>query len=156
MTTMNSALNMQSEQAGLGKKVVSSVVADLNEGNVARAVDQFGGAFRFTDQALGLEFNDKARLGEFFDKSRELFPDAHLEVTDIFEDGNHVVAEWTLTATHVESYWFGREARVPRSLRGVSVVAMTGGQITEWADYYDNITARRSRLSELFTEWIEL
>jgi hypothetical protein len=32
---------MQSPQTGSGRKVVSSVVADLNEGNITNAVDEF-------------------------------------------------------------------------------------------------------------------
>lgn len=91
---------MQSSHTELGKRIVSSVVAGLIQGNVADAVDHFGVTFKFSDHALGLEFNDKARQEEFFYKAHELFPDAHLNVTASFESGNHVVAEWTLTATH--------------------------------------------------------
>jgi hypothetical protein len=131
-------------------------VNQLNERHVTPAIDHFGGHFRFIDNALELEFNDKAQRAEFLEKSRELFPDAHLDVTAIFESGNRVVAEWILTATHVELLWHGREARVPTSLRGISVVAIASGHITEWSDYYDKVTARRSRLAELFTEWVEL
>ena len=134
---------------------MSSVVADLNEGNITHAVDKFGEDFKFTDHALGLEFNDKERLGQFLHKSRELFPDARLELTAIFVNGSHVIAEWNLTATHVELFWLGRERRVRRSLPGVSVVGITGGRISEWSDYYDKITARRSRLADFFNEWIE-
>jgi hypothetical protein len=155
MTTMNSALDMQSSYTELGIQIVSSVVARHNQGNVADAVDHFGGQFKFSDHALGLEFNDKARLEEFFHKTHELFPDARLDVTPIFESGNHVFAEWTFTATHVEFFWPGREARVRRSLPGVSIVALTGGRICEWSDYYDSTTARRGRLADFFTEWIE-
>ena len=116
MTTMNSALDMQSSYTELSIQIVSSVVARLNQGNVADAVDHFGEQFKFSDHALGLEFNDKARLEEFFHKTHELFPDARLDVTAIFESGNHVVAEWTFTATHVEFFWpgaRGASAKIP-------------------------------------------
>ena len=155
MTIMNSTLNMQSARTGLSKEVVSSVIANLNEGNISHAVDEFGEQFKFTDHALGLEFDDKARLGEFFQKSHELFPDGHLELTAIFECGSHVIVEWNLTATHIEPFWFGPERRVRRSLPGISVVSITGARISEWSDYYDQITARRGRLADFFTEWIE-
>jgi steroid delta-isomerase-like uncharacterized protein len=155
MTTMNSVMDMQSSHTELGKQIVSAVVESLNQGNVADAVDCFGGDFKFSDHALGLEFADKMRLEEFFHKTRELFPDVHLNVTSVFESGNHVVAEWTLTATHLELVWPGREARMLRSLPGVSIVAITGGRISDWSDYYDRITARRSRLADFFTDWIE-
>ena len=112
MTTMNSVLDMQSSHIELGKQLVSSVVDKINQGKVDDAVNHFGTEFKFNDQALGLEFNDKARLKEFFDKAHELFPDAHLNVTAIFESGNHVFTEWTHTATHVESFWPRGELRV--------------------------------------------
>jgi len=156
MTTVNSVLDIQSSHTELGKQIVSSVVAKLNEGNIADAVHHFGANFKFSDHALGLEFNDKARLEEFFYKTHELFPDVHLDVTACFESGNHVVAEWTVTATHVESLWPRGEYRVRRSLPGVSLVAITSGRISKWSDYYDSITARRNRLAEFFTDWIEL
>lgn len=155
MTTMNSVMDMQSSHTDLGKQIVSSVVANLNQGNVADAVDYFGEDFKFSDHALGLEFTDKMRLEEFFHKTRELFPDVHLNVTAVFESENHVVAEWMLTATHLELLWPGREARMLRSLPGASIVAITGGRISDWSDYYDRITARRSRLADFFTDWIE-
>ena len=53
MTTMESALDMQSSYMEPGKQIVSSVVAKLNHGDVAEAVDHFGGEFKFSDHALG-------------------------------------------------------------------------------------------------------
>jgi hypothetical protein len=140
---------------GLGKKVLSAVVAALNEGNIIHALDEFGEEFKLIDHALELEFNDKARLGEFLHKSHELFPDARLELMAIFECGSHVIAEWSLAVTHVELFWLGRERRVRRSLLGISVVGITDGRISEWSDYYDKLTARRGRLADFFTEWTE-
>ena len=156
MSTITSTLKMQSSQMDSGIAIVSSVVAALNQGNVTDAVDLFGWDVKFTDHALGLEFNDKARLEELFRKVRELFPDAHLDVKNIFSSGNQIVAEWTFTATHTEFVWPGREGRVSRSLPGVSTVRITDGRIGEWSDYYDKLTARRSQLADFFTDWIEL
>lgn len=42
-----------------------------------------------------------------------------------------------------------------RSLPGASIVAITGGRISEWSDYYDSRTANRSRLADFFTDWRE-
>ena len=42
MTTVNSVLDIQSSHTELGKQIVSSVVAKLNEGNIADAVHHFG------------------------------------------------------------------------------------------------------------------
>ena len=93
MTTMSSNLNIQSNQITPSENVVSIILTELNRGNVINAVNLFGEDFKFIDHALGLEFNDKERLEVFFCKIRELFPDAHVNVTTIIESGNRVAAE---------------------------------------------------------------
>ena len=50
------------------KPIVESVFDALNDGRIAEAVAQFDDHFTFTDQALDLEFTDKGRLLEFFQK----------------------------------------------------------------------------------------
>ena len=97
MTTMSSNLNIQSNQITPSENVVSIILTELNRGNVINAVNLFGEDFKFIDHALGLEFNDKERLEVFFCKIREIFPDAHVNVTTIIESGNRVVAEWNFT-----------------------------------------------------------
>jgi hypothetical protein len=47
----------------------------LMEGHIDNAVSQFSEQFAFNDYGIGLEFRDKARLTEFFQKTRELYPD---------------------------------------------------------------------------------
>jgi hypothetical protein len=72
--------NMNPDTALIGvsapKRILQSALAALNEGKILKAVDQFDDRFTFTDHALDLEFTDKESLIEFFQKSRELFPDA--------------------------------------------------------------------------------
>ena len=51
--------------------ILQSVLAGLNEGRISKVVEQFDELFTFDDHALGLEFPDKERLTEFFQKSRE-------------------------------------------------------------------------------------
>jgi steroid delta-isomerase-like uncharacterized protein len=135
------------------KYTLQSVLTALNHGKISEAVDQFDDDFTFNDQALGLEFTDKRRLSEFFQKSRELFPDTVVEVFSSFESGDHVIAEWKLTATQTMSYWI--QLQVPISLPGVSIAEIENGRITHWSDYYDEKTSRRVTLASLFTDWIE-
>ena len=135
------------------KYILQSVLTALSHGKISEAVDQFDDDFTFNDQALGLEFTDKRRLGEFFQKSRELFPDTVVEVISTFESGDHVIAEWKLTATQTMSYWI--QLQVPISLPGVSIAEIENGRITHWSDYYDENTSRRVTLASLFTDWID-
>ena len=135
------------------KYILQSVLTALSHGKISEAVDQFDDNFTFNDQALGLEFTDKGRLSGYFQKSRELFPDTVVEVISTFESGDHVIAEWKLTATQTVSYWI--QLQVPISLPGVSIAEIENGRITHWSDYYDENTSRRVTLAALFTDWIE-
>jgi hypothetical protein len=94
------------------------VFAALNQRNISRAVGQFADDFAFNDYALNLEFTDKARLTEFFQKSYELFPDTVVELVSTFECGDYSIAEWNLTATQIEQFG-SRSFRFPIVLRAV-------------------------------------
>jgi ketosteroid isomerase-like protein len=138
-----------------GTTILQSVLAALNEGKISEAVDQFDERFTFTDHALDLKFTDKGRLIEFFQKTRELFPDTVLEVDSTFQCGNHAVAEWKLTATTQTLPYGSKRFRFPISLRGTSIVRTENGRITVWSDYYDKNRSWRFSLAAFFTEWIE-
>jgi hypothetical protein len=141
---------------GAPQQILQSALAALNQGRSSEVVKHFDrdGCFRFSDHALALEFMDKARLTEFLEKSRELFPDTTLEVISLFENGEHAVAEWKLTATQTLpcgsiSY------RLPISLLGTTIVHVEKGKIVRWSDYYDQSSSRRMSLGAFFTNWIE-
>ena len=136
--------------------VVLTVLTHVNRGKVDDAIALFAKEFRFNDYGIGLEFKDKGRLAEFFRKNRELFPDAELQTDTIFLRGDRVVAEWTLRATLVEPFFGGMSRKVPISLHGVSIVRTENGKITDWTDYYDGMTSRRTALAAQFEEWVDL
>ena len=56
------------------KYILQSVLTALNHGKISEAVDQFDEDFTFNDHALGLEFTDKRRLSEFFQKFPRALP----------------------------------------------------------------------------------
>ena len=119
-----------------------------------RPQNQFNDQFTFTDHALGLEFKDKERLIEFLAKTRELFPDSDRRDNTIFNSGDRVISEWTLTATKTEPFLGGRLRKVPICVRGISVVQIKNGKISQWSDYYDQLKSRRYGITAWFTEWI--
>lgn len=133
--------------------ILKSVLAALNQGNISRAVEQFADHFTFNDYALDLKFTEKERLSEFFQKSRELFPDAAVEVVSAFESGDLAVAEWKVTATQMipgpTRYQF------PVLLRGSTIVQIENRRVTRWSDYYDQAKSRRVSLGAFFEEWID-
>ena len=138
------------------KALLQTVLSALKQGSVGMAVEQFDDQFTFVDHGLGLEFEDKGRLTEFFTKARELYPDSAVLVDFLLETDDYVIAEWTLRGTLVEPYFGGLTRRVPITLPGVSIVRTYGGKIIHWSDYYDSLMARRSALAAFFTAWVEL
>ena len=136
--------------------VVLTVLTHLKNGKVDEAIALFAVEFRFSDHGIGLEFKDKDRLAEFFRKNRELYPDAELQTDAIFLRGDRVVVEWTLRAALVEPFYGGLSRKAPISLHGVSIVQTENGKVTDWTDYYDGRTSRRTALAAHFEEWGEL
>jgi steroid delta-isomerase-like uncharacterized protein len=135
---------------------VLTVLADLKNGKIEDAVARFAGEFRFKDYGIGLEFKDKERLAEFFQKTRQLYQDSSLQTETIFVSADHVITEWTLQATLTEPFYGGLSRKVPVSVRGTSVVRTDSGKIVDWADYYDGLNSQRTALAAYFTEWVEL
>ena len=142
-------------RVGAAQRILQSVLEALSQGRISQAVGQFDDDLTFNDHALGLDFTDKGRLTEFFEKCREYFPDAAVEVISIFECGNGVVADWKLKAT--ETVPFGpMQLRQPISVRGTSIVEIQNGKITRWSDCYDSVASRRFKVAAFFEEWVEL
>jgi steroid delta-isomerase-like uncharacterized protein len=135
--------------------ILDSVLIAFSNGKISDIVDLFDEHFTFTDHALGLEFSDKERLKEFFQKSRELFPDTVMKVISIIECEDHVIAEWTITASEPAPY-LGFNARLPISFPGASVVRFENGKIIRWSDYYDSNKSWRFSLAAFFTDWTEI
>jgi steroid delta-isomerase-like uncharacterized protein len=138
------------------EEVVLTVVTHLHNGEVNEAIDLFAEEFTYKDRGIGLEFTDKERLVEFFQKTRELFPDSCLQIESILMSVDHVVGEWTVHTAVPEPFYAGLTRKVEISLRGVSVVRTKNGKITAWTDYYDGLTSRRTALAAHFEEWVEL
>jgi steroid delta-isomerase-like uncharacterized protein len=156
MNTHSTDLDNASVEATTPDRILQIALAAWREGNLAEVVDQFNDQFTFTDHALGLEFKDKGRLTEFLAKIRERFPDSERRDNTIFSSGDRIISEWTLTATQTEPFLGGQLRKVPISARGISVVQIKNGKISQWSDYYDELKSRRYRIAGFFTEWVEL
>ena len=115
------------------QQILQSALDALSEGKLSEAMKHFDedGCFRFIDHALTLEFTDRPRLTEFFEKSRALFPDTALEIVSVFGDGDHAIAQWKLAATQNVPYG-SISYRFPISLFGATVVHVEKGKIVQW------------------------
>ena len=138
------------------QSVVSAVLRQLNQEQIEDATACFATDFRYKDHGIGLEFRDKERLTEFFRKTRELYPDYFVQADHTLVGGDYVVTEWTLKATLTEPFYGALSRKVPISLHGASIVRIENGKISDWADYYDGLTSRRTALAAHFEEWVEL
>jgi steroid delta-isomerase-like uncharacterized protein len=156
MNTNNTVLDNVSVEATTPDRILQTALAAWRQGNFVEAVDQFNDQFTFTDHALGLEFKDKGRLTEFLAKIRERFPDSERKDNTLFSGGDRVVSEWTLTATQTEPFLGGQLRKVPICVRGISVVQIKNGKISQWSDYYDELKSRRYGVAAFFTEWVDL
>ena len=144
-----------SVQTSSPERVVSLVVTQLNRGQIEDAIASFAAGFRFKDHAIRLEFSDKERLSEFFRKTRVLYPDYSLHTDQLFVIDDYVIIQWTLHVTIAEPFYAGLTRTIPISIAGASIVRTDNGKITDWTDYYDGLTSRRTALADHFTEWIE-
>ena len=152
MTTNIADLNIATAAP---EKIVLAVISHLNKGEIDDALALFADQFSFKDHGIGLEFNAKDRLAEFFRKAHELYPDSLLQTERIFVSGSNPLTEWTLQATLIEPAFGNCRWKVPISLHGASVVRTENGRITSWSDYYDGLISRRTALASYFTEWVE-
>jgi len=136
--------------------LVLIALSDLNGGKIDDLIANFAEQFKFKDLGIGLEFKEKEQLTKFFQKARELYPDSVLHTDRVFASGDHVITEWTFQTTLIQPFYSGLSVKVPVSLQGASIVRIDNGKITEWSDYYDGLTSRRTALASFFTEWVEL
>jgi hypothetical protein len=138
------------------ERVIVTVLEARTNGDINNATADFAEKFRFKDYGIGLEFNDTQGLAEFFRKSREFYPDSSVETGAVFVSGDYAVAEWTLKTSIPEPFYGELTSKTPFTLHGASIFRAENGKITEWTDYYDGLTARRTALVSYFTDWVEL
>jgi hypothetical protein len=145
--------------------ILQSALDALRKGSISEVLDQFADDFIFNDDALTLEFTDKLRLGEFFEKSRELFPGAGPEIVSIFEEGDQAIAQWKLSTMQIVAYGWNPSAmqnipydsicyRFPIFLFGATIVRVDNGKIVRWTDCHDQSSSQRMSLPAFFTEGI--
>jgi steroid delta-isomerase-like uncharacterized protein len=156
MNTHSAVLDNAQAEATTSDRILQIALAAWKQGNFVEVGDQFNDQFTFTDHALGLEFKNKGRLTEFLAKISEHFPDSERRDNTFFSSGDHVISEWTLTATRTEPCLGGRSGKVPICVQGISVVQIKNGKISQWSDYYDQLKSRRNCVASCFTDWIEL
>jgi predicted SnoaL-like aldol condensation-catalyzing enzyme len=142
-------------ETAVQQEVALAVLTHLQRGEIGEAAAYFAERLHFNDWGIGLEFNDKERLAEFFQKTRELYPDSSLRTDRVLVSDDYVTIEWVSHTILTEPFFGGLTRKVPISLHGASIVRIEEGRVMEWSDYYDGLKSRRTALADHFTEWIE-
>jgi predicted SnoaL-like aldol condensation-catalyzing enzyme len=137
------------------REVVLAVLTHLQKGEISEVTSYFAERFHFNDHGIELEFTDSSRLGDFFKKARELYPESSLRTDRVLVSGDYVSIQWMRHTVLTEPFFGGLTRKVPIALHGVSIVRVEDGKIKEWSDYYDGLKSRRTALADYFTEWIE-
>src|SRR5262244_291856 len=106
---------------GTSEEIVLTVLMDLNNGNVDDAIAPFAEEFTFKDHGIGLEFKNKKQLTEFFNKTRELYPDATWETDKVFVSVENVIVTWTLQFALIEPFYGSLSRRLRVTVFGVSI-----------------------------------
>src|ERR1700722_14400477 len=132
--------------------IVQTMLAALTQGDFVRVVEHFKDRFIFIDNAIALEFTDKAQLIDFLTLNRKLFPDSKRADKIIGSSGDLVVTEWALTGTKREQY-LGHMLQLPFHARGVSIVQVDDGKVCRWSEYYDQTLSRRYSLAASFVQF---
>lgn len=137
-------------------EIVRYFLLCLDKNQVERAVEHFGEDFVMRDYGLDLEFRDKSRLADFFQKRRDLFPEVHFNLENILADKNIVVLQWSLYGFAEAGSYGQRVFKVHVGTKGASVVECNQGKITRWSDYYDRSSSMRTPLIDYFNEYVEI
>ncbi len=143
-------------ETGVQREVIMTVLTHLKKGEINEAIACFAQRFQFNDWGIGLEFSNRERLAEFFQKARELYPDSSLQIDRILVSGDYVITQWILNTVVREPFYGGLSRELPISVHGVSIVGIEDGKIKDWSDYYDGLKSRRTALAAHFEEWVEL
>jgi hypothetical protein len=74
-------------------EVVLTVLTHLQKGEISEATSYFAERFHFNDHGIELEFTDSSRLADFFNKSREVYPDSSLRTDMVLVSGDYVTIQ---------------------------------------------------------------
>lgn len=85
-----------------------------------------------------------AETKEFMRALIALEPDFKWTLTEVYETGSHVAAEWTWTATYTGDSPIGPVTNFRGSARGATIAEIENGRIKRLTDYYDNASFFRA------------
>jgi hypothetical protein len=126
----------------MAEDTVRVVLTAWREGRIDDAINKFDKRFVFKNYGMGLEYRDRTRLAEFFQKAREHYPNSLSMTRATFVEGSHIISEWTLQAVAPTLLFDGVSRKVPICVYGLSVVMIKNEKFVYWSAYCNIGTSR--------------
>ena len=82
-------------------------------------------------------WHERVKMG--FNSMTNAFPDIHIQVEDILGEGDQVVTNWTMTATHSGVYLNVPATHKKISIKGIDIVTIEDGKIVALVRQSDNL-----------------
>ncbi len=96
-------------------------------------------AVGFGQAEHGIPMKGPEHFKQFWRGFRAAFSEIHLEVEDSFEEGDKVLARWTLSMKHTGTFQGIAPTSKAVSIRGMSMQRFAGGKIVEAWDNWDQL-----------------
>ncbi|MGD0328811.1 MAG: ester cyclase [Nitrososphaeria archaeon] len=123
------------------EKILKDFDAVWNLHDVDKAVSFYTDECVLEDLGLGVVCHGKEELAALFKRTFFDTPDLRCESKLLFNAGNWVAWEWTMTGTRARSSNPSIRATGKRfSVRGVSIIEVYRGKINRETDYYNALT----------------
>jgi steroid delta-isomerase-like uncharacterized protein len=123
------------------EKTIKNWVAAWNSHDLDKTISFYTDDCVLEDNALGLVCHGKKELVAFCKSAFIDFPDLRFESKSLFNSGNWVAWEWTMTGTQTHSSTLAIKATGKRfSVRGASIIEIHNGKIKRETDYYNTLT----------------
>jgi steroid delta-isomerase-like uncharacterized protein len=114
-----------------------------NARSVERILACFAGSAVYEDVALGAVNRTAAETRQFAEAAWAAFPDLRFELIGAVIEGTRGVAEWTMMGTHRGDFPGLPATGKAFTVRGVSVLELSGDKIARVRDYWDFATVLR-------------
>jgi steroid delta-isomerase-like uncharacterized protein len=126
------------------EKIIKDLTAAWNSHDSEKTISFYTSDCVLEDNGLGEVHHGKKELVAFCKSTFIDFPDLRFKSKSLFNTGNSVAWEWTMTGTHVHSSNPAIPATGKRfSVKGASIIEIHNGKIRRETDYYDALTVRR-------------
>jgi len=123
------------------EKTMKDWVAAWNSHDLDKTISFYSDDCVFEDNGLGITCKGKKELVTYCKSTFKNIPDIQYITKSLFNTGDWVAWEWTMTGTHSQSSNPAIKATGKRfSVIGASIIEIRNGKIRRETDYYNALT----------------